>query len=114
MSATEQQVDNTGKHYFDQGKGVPINYLRLHEILMDAFAQAAVGKGAERHGQDKPFEQQPIQLISQMVGSNAGLIYQVCKKSQESLRLSKEPAIRELHGAIVYAAAAILYLEENA
>ena len=41
MSATEQQVDNTGEHYFDQGKGVPINYPRLHEILMDAIVYAA-------------------------------------------------------------------------
>lgn len=88
-------------------------YLRLHEILSKAYLQAAQGKGHERHAQGLPFHEQPLLSISRMIGSNHGLIYQACKKAQESVRMDKDAAIRELLGGINYLAAAVIFLEDK-
>ena len=88
-------------------------YGRLKEVLARAFKQAATGKGAARHGQGLPFEQQPMQTISRSLGSNVGLLYQAAKKAQESLRLDREHAVFELLGAINYLAGAIIFLEDR-
>ena len=88
-------------------------YGRLKEVLARAFNQAATGKGAARHGQDLPFEQQPMQTLSRSLGSNVGLLYQAAKKAQESLRLDREHAVFELLGAINYLAGAVIFLEDR-
>lgn len=88
-------------------------YGRLKEVLARAYSQAATGKGAARHGQDLPFEQQPMQTLSRSLGSNVGLLYQAAKKAQESLRLDREHAVFELLGAINYLAGAIIFLEDR-
>lgn len=88
-------------------------YDRLKEVLTRAFNQAATGKGAARHGQDLPFEQQPMQTLSRSLGSNVGLLYQAAKKAQESLRLDREHAVFELLGAINYLAGAVIFLEDR-
>lgn len=89
------------------------NYLELEEILLQALEQASGGKGAERHGQDKPFEEQPMMKIQEMVGQGFAL-GQAIKKIQESSRF-KEPERRkaELLGAINYIAGAILFEEKS-
>lgn len=88
----------------------------LARVLNDAFNQAANGKGKERHGNGKPFEHQPLFEISRMVGIG-GPAYQVMKKTQEAVTMfvrgQHDAAIRELHGAIVYAAATIMLIEES-
>ena len=87
-------------------------YHRLAKALLGAYAQAAQGKGKDRHANDLPFERQRMQTIAQGQGSAEGLIYQVCKKAQESQRMARGDKIHELGGVIVYAAGAIVF-EEN-
>lgn len=88
-------------------------YEALADVLIRAYTQAAKGKGAERHATDKAFHEQPMQSISELLGSHTGLTYQAMKKIQESQRMDKEAAVRELLGAINYCAGAIIYLERN-
>lgn len=88
-------------------------YASLADVLARAYDQAARGKGKERHAQDLPFDQQPMQTISQLIGSADGLRYQAIKKIQEAPRLSPDAGVRELLGAIVYLAGAIIYQEQR-
>jgi hypothetical protein len=80
-----------------------------------AFAQASQGKGKERHANGREFDRQPIMELARMhgLGYPTG---QAAKKLQEAhtlLRLrGKEAAIQEILGAINYAAAAALLIEE--
>lgn len=92
---------------------VPEGYAELADILDRALHQAAGGKGKERHANGRPFTQQPMQQISDMLGSSDGLRYQAMKKVQESTRLPHDRAVAELLGAIVYTAGAILNMERN-
>lgn len=89
------------------------DYKSLSDVLERAYQQAAHGKGRERHAQDQPFDQQPMQTISQLVGSSDGLRYQAIKKIQEAGRMDKDAAIRELLGAINYIAGTIIYMESD-
>lgn len=88
------------------------NYDILRSILNEAYDQAATGKGRERHANGKPWDEQPIAEIGRMVGTgfNTG---QAIKKLQESSRMEGEIAVRELLGAIVYAASAIMLIREG-
>lgn len=87
------------------------NYSALAQVLQRAYEQAALGKGRERHGQGLPFDSQPMQTISRLVGTNRGMLYQAVKKCQESTRLPRDAAVFELLGAINYLAGAVIYLE---
>jgi hypothetical protein len=87
------------------------NYASLRAVLSRAYAQAAKGKGAERHAQDLPFDEQPMQVISHLLGTHQGLLYQAIKKTQESTRLPTDRAVAELLGAVNYLAGAVIYLE---
>jgi len=91
-------------------------YEGLSRVLRQAYAQSARGKGRERHANDKPFEKQPIMEIARMVGIG-GHAYQICKKTQEAVGMQSrgltDAAIAEFRGAIIYAAAAIMLLEEQ-
>jgi len=87
-------------------------YECLGNVLTRAYDQAATGKGATRHGQDMPFDEQPMQVLLGLFGVG-GALYQAGKKMQESQRMTHDAAIRELLGAIVYIAGAIIYLEKN-
>jgi len=94
------------------------NYEPLRAVLDEAYEQAASGKGNERHANGKPFIQQPILEIARMQdGTIAGHTFQVMKKAQEATRMAKnedvEKAIHELYGVIVYAAAAVILLQEG-
>lgn len=87
-------------------------YERLAMVLKMAFNQAAHGKGKERHAADGvPFEDQPMNAINELLGSNDGHIYQAGKKSIESKRLPDERAIAELLGAINYLAGAVIHIQ---
>lgn len=86
-------------------------YEKLAEVLRRAFDQAATGKGNVRHANGLPFDKQPMQDLMRAhgVGFATG---QAAKKLQESHGLQREAAIRELLGAIVYTAGAIIFLED--
>lgn len=91
-------------------------YEPLARVLALAYDQSAKGKGKERHANDKAFDRQPILEIARMVGVgyHAG---QIQKKVQEATGMAARKefgaAKAELLGAIVYAAAAYLYVEEQ-
>jgi len=87
-------------------------YAPLRRVLSLALEQASSGKGAERHGQGKPFDRQPMMEISRMIGGPAGCFYQAMKKTQEASRMEPDAAKREILGAINYLAGAYLLLDE--
>ena len=91
------------------------NYETLARILKMAYGQASTGKGKERHANGEKFEDQPIMTIAK----GHGLGYQTgqaAKKLQEAHTLlklrGKHAAIQEILGAINYAAAAVLLIEQ--
>lgn len=88
-------------------------YESLANVLQRAYCQAANGKGAERHACHRPFTEQPMQTISELLQSPVGLLYQAMKKIQESQRLDKDAGVRELLGAINYLAGAVIFLEDD-
>lgn len=90
-----------------------IGYECLRDVLREALDQAAMGKGKERHANDRPFDRQPMQELSDMLNTPAGLIFQACKKATEGQRLGGDRAIREWLGAINYLAGAIIYLRRH-
>lgn len=96
-------------------KRVP-GYRPLQDALNQAYEQSAAGKGKERHANTKPFTQQPIMKITREVGTGFPL-GQAAKKIQESAgmlnRKQRGAAKQEILGAIVYLAAAVIYLEEQ-
>ena len=87
-------------------------YESLRRTLDDAYEQAAYGKGAERHGNSHPFDRQPMQhLISDHgLGFATG---QAAKKASEALGMDHGAARRELLGAIVYLAGAIVWMDRQ-
>lgn len=87
------------------------NYHSLTNVLARAYEQAAKGKGAVRHADGRPFTEQPMQTISELLGTHEGLLYQAMKKIQESNRMQPDAAVHELLGAINYLAGAIIFLE---
>lgn len=88
-------------------------YEQLAAVLQDAYNQAAKGKGAARHGTGKPFHEQPMQDLIRLYGPGFAL-GQAGKKMQESQRMDRDAAERELLGAIVYIAGAIIAARDGA
>lgn len=87
-------------------------YASLRRVLDLAFAQAAEGKGKERHASEgTTFEAQPMVTEGLEVGSNHFAIGQARKKLRESTRLEKDATLREILGAINYAVGAYLVRE---
>lgn len=91
-------------------------YDTLRHALESAYQQAAHGKGAERHANALPFHEQPMQKTADLHG--LGFITgQVTKKLQEAqgmlTRGQTDAALREIHGAIVYAAGAAVYVTRH-
>ena len=91
-------------------------YELLADVFRRAFDQAATGKGAERHADSKPFDEQPMQLIAQKRGIGF-ILGQADKKSEEAQgmlnRGQKEACIKELLGSMVYLAGAVIFIEKN-
>ncbi len=100
------------EHAIEMYEPSPERYEGLYAVLEAAHDRAAKGKGRERHAQERPFEEQPILNITEMVGPG-GLAFQIMKKAQESLRLTPADAQKELLDIIVYAAAWHIYLNSK-
>lgn len=103
---SEKRIDAIGQNGGDGGHYD--NYSTLRNVL----DRASSGKGQERHGQNLPFDKQPMQQIQDLVGEGFAL-GQAIKKMQESQRLSHDAAIRELLGAINYIAGVIIHKERK-
>lgn len=90
-------------------------YERLAGVLDRAYNQAAKGKGKERHAGDRPFHEQPMQQISELMGSIDGMVFQAIKKVNEARKLpTAERQVAELLGAINYIAGMVIFIENNA
>jgi hypothetical protein len=90
------------------------DYSDLLAVLLGALDQAAYGKGRERHANDAPFAEQPMQAISDLLASPLGMAYQVAKKVVEATHMpSIEQQERELFGAINYTAGMIIWLRRH-
>ena len=89
-----------------------LGYDTLADVLRRAYDQAARGKGADRHANGKPFSQQPMQDLIHLYGIGFAL-GQAAKKAEEAQRMDREPAVRELLGAINYLAGAVIALERD-
>lgn len=112
IEALKLLEDNAMPHQPKRAMDAP-GYEHLAAVLQDAYAQAAFGKGKERHANDLPFDHQPMQAISRLLGNPTGMTYQVCKKVVEAMNTKDRAARRrELLGAIVYLAGVIVY-EDN-
>lgn len=89
-------------------------YQSLSNVLADAYDQAAYGKGAERHARGNPFEDQHMQSISRLLGTERGMAFQVMKKLTEGLDMVDPSAReRELLGAINYLAGIVVYFRNK-
>lgn len=88
-------------------------YHSMAHAFLSAYEQAAIGKGKERHANDLPFEKQRMQSIADGQGHVGGMIYQICKKAEESEFMEPEKRKHELRGAIVYAAGAIIWTDRH-
>lgn len=95
-------------------------YDHLFTTLIKALEQAQSGKGKERHANGKPFEEQPIRTIADLLGTS-GMGYQTgqaIKKTVEAhgmvARGDIAAAERELLGAINYLAAAAIRINQIA
>lgn len=91
-----------------------LDYVKLRAVLKAAYDQASKGKGRERHANDLPFHDQPMQRVSRVLQSTDGMAFQAIKKIKEAKGMDTSAAIRELLGAIVYTAGIIIYLEQEA
>lgn len=94
----------------------PAGYEYLTDVLDRAFVQAAITKGAERHADNRAFDDQPMQHIARRRGIGF-ILGQADKKSEEAQgmlsRGEREKAVHELLGAIVYLAGAVIYIEKE-
>lgn len=86
----------------------------LARVLSLAYDRCMKGKGRERHGHGKPFDEQPLMEYANRFGSGF-LLGQMAKKMDEIEIIrktkSKEDALKEILDVIVYASALYLYTE---
>ena len=108
--ASDQECDSAMHVQVEPG------YEPLAEELIKALNQSQLGKGVKRHANARPFLKQPIMEMGRMCGPG-GPAQQVMKKTQEALGMANrgqhDRAIAELHGAIVYAAACAILINEK-
>ena len=111
LAATKADTDKP-RHLSD----ITGPYSSLWRVLIAAFDQASQGKGRERHSDGEPFEQQICCQITRRHGL-AFATGQAAKKLDEVHRLLRDKgpdaAIAECLGAINYAAAAVIVLQEE-
>lgn len=90
-------------------------YESLADVLLAAYEQAAVGKGKERHANDLPFHEQPMQTCCDLLGTDAGLAFQAIKKLREGSQFEElERWEREALGAINYIAGMVIWRRRQA
>lgn len=86
-------------------------FASLRREMDCAYSQASMGKGMERHGDDGRFEDQTTIRMARELGT-AFPVGQAVKKLIEGERMMKAGnaagALREWHGAMVYAAMACI------
>ena len=91
-------------------------YETLAAVLQAAYDQAATGKGKERHANDLPFHEQPMQQIARRRGIGF-VLGQADKKSEEAQGMLERGDVvafrREILGAINYLAGAIVFAESE-
>lgn len=89
-------------------------YTSLASVFQRAYDQAAKHKGAERHANNKPFHEQPMQTVANHHGIGF-ILGQASKKAIEAQgmleRGDPDKAIHELLGAINYIAGAAINIE---
>ncbi len=89
-----------------------LKFQYLRQIFELAYAQAATGKGKERHnGRDLDFTQQQIVEFGLEARSIHYQLGQADKKIREALRLDSAKARHEILGAINFLAAAYIVSE---
>lgn len=108
MSTDIADTNSTGETMF---WGDP-KFGPLRHQLMRAYLMVAEGKGQQRHGAGRSWNDQPIITISRTVGSGFA-IGQAMKKLEESTRMTDDAAKHELLGAIGYICAAVQIIEEG-
>lgn len=121
----EQKVEEIYNLIDEQDKDVQVGafsvcpgYESLADILQDALDQSQKGKGKKRHARGEPFRDQQICQGARKHGLGA-MSYQVEKKINEAKRLFEEyadfgEAEKDILGAVVYAAAMLLVMREQA
>lgn len=91
-------------------------YAPLAAVLQEAYDQAARGKGRDRHDNGEPFVDQRAMSIGRKVGPGFPLGQSLKKTEEAATMIGKgqpDAAIRELLGAINYAASAIMLIREQ-
>ena len=95
---------------------VPPQYRVLYDALLSAFDQAAFGKGRERHANERAFQDQTILETARAhgIGYQTGQAEKKLREAHTLLTLDNGPARAkaEIKGAIIYAAAALIRLNE--
>jgi len=90
-----------------------MQYSSLLNVLDLAYERAARGKGADRHGDSRHFNDQDMIRELTDFGISPGLV-QIRKKAKEVLRLgSTDAKIKELLDVIVYAASSVIILQNE-
>jgi len=90
-----------------------LRYVKLLKVLSKAFRRASLGKGSQRHGDNKEFTDQWIMRGLRSFGLGS-IQFQIGKKNEEINNLKEtEAKVNELLDIIVYAAAGVIYLEEK-
>ena len=93
-------------------KNVDKRYVSLKCVLTQAYDEASIGKGHERHATEANFEDQQLCQDLRAFGVSPAL-YQIRKKALEVDRLNYHHQKNELLGIIIYAAAAVIELERE-
>jgi hypothetical protein len=115
------QDDSEALASIRQDRTVPVfvreGYDSLFTVLTKALHQAQDGKGAERHSNGLPFDQQPIMVIGQLAGMGFQT-GQAIKKAVEAQGMVKRgdfaAAEREILGAVNYLAAVAIEINRRA
>lgn len=114
--ALDQWVRSPSYAVIEKASTTVSGYEHLAQVLQDAYAQASSGKGHERHANDLPFHEQPMQQIARRRGIGF-ILGQADKKSEEAQgmldRCERDKAIHELLGAIVYLSGAVIYIRNQ-
>ena len=120
LGDNNRQIHNEVYKVDDLKKGIIRNvqvkdgYDCLFSVLERALKQASEGKGNERHAGGLPFDQQPMQQISDLLRSEKGMAFQAIKKIREGIDMGdKNRTVAELLGAINYVAGIVIYLEKQ-
>ena len=115
--AIQERSEQVANYVFPKAEARD-GYETLRAEFAAAAEQASGGKGKERHASGQAFDDQPILVITRLLGKHpcGALAYQVIKKTVEAGRLLElrgvDAAVNEIYGAMNYAAAMAIRLKE--